>query len=280
MSFGDDHDYNGDPGQTRTRLPEGDGDGYGGARRPVRASRSLMTVVGVVVLLIAAIAFANRGGGSHDSASEGNKHGTGTGATADPTAPSGVKPVKGASGPGTGIPAGFADDQQGAASAAANYAVALGSDGMFHTDLRHAIIDTIYTPSAATRLTSSLDAAYSADFLGQLGLDAAGDAPQGSTFVSRTIPVGTQVESYSTGAAKISVWYTGLVGMAGTDSKNPVATTWKTATFDLRWVGNDWKAVAYAQKNGPAPVPGDDAASTADQITKAVQQFGGFTYAR
>ncbi|MEW2548979.1 hypothetical protein AB0910_24970 [Streptomyces sp. NPDC047002] len=280
MSYGDEHDYHGDPGQTRTRLPEGD-DGYGAPRRPVRASRSLITVVGVVVLLVAAIAFANRGGGSHDSASAGgDRPGAGGGAAADPTAPSGVTPVKGTANTATGIPSGFADDQQGAASAAANYAVALGSSGMFHADTRHAILDTLYTPSAAAKLTGSLDAAYSTDFLSQLGLDAHGDAPQGSTFVSRTIPVGTKVESYSTGAAKVSVWYTGLIGMAGTDSKNPVTTTWKTGTFDLRWTAGTWKATAYTQKNGPAPVPGDDAASTSDQISKAVEQFGGFTYAR
>ncbi|MYV57125.1 hypothetical protein GT042_32355, partial [Streptomyces sp. SID3212] len=76
MSFGDEHGY-GDParpartddgfggtGQTRTRLPDArGGDGYGGGRRPARGSRSLIMVVGVVVLLLAAIAFANRGGG-------------------------------------------------------------------------------------------------------------------------------------------------------------------------------------------------------------------------
>ena len=47
----------GGSGQTRTRLPDsGSGDAYGDGRRPPRASRSLVTVVGVVVLLIAAIA--------------------------------------------------------------------------------------------------------------------------------------------------------------------------------------------------------------------------------
>jgi hypothetical protein len=283
MSFGDEHGYGGDPGQTRTRLPDGGGragEGHGGGRRPMRTSRSLITVVGVVVLLIAAIAFANRGGGDRKPASAGSGGSAGAGAAVDPTAPTGVKPVQGKAGPNASIASGFADDQQGAASAAANYAVALGSDGMFHPDQRHAIVDTVYTPAASAKLQGELDAAYTAAFLQQLGLDANGDAPEGSTFVSRTIPVGTKVESFSSGAAKVSVWYTGLIGMAGTDSKNPVATTWKTSTFDLRRVGDDWKIAAYSQKNGPAPVPGDDAASTADQITKAVEQFGGFTYAR
>ncbi|NUK38726.1 hypothetical protein HRW12_34390, partial [Streptomyces lunaelactis] len=94
MSLGDEHGYGGEPGgrtdegfggsgQTRTRLPGGgDTDVYGGARRPVRNSRSLITVVGVVVLLIAAIAFANQGGGDDDAPS-----GTGAkGAAGAPTA--------------------------------------------------------------------------------------------------------------------------------------------------------------------------------------------------
>lgn len=285
MSFGDEHGYGGDSGrtdesfggtgQTRTRLPDGrSGDMYGGPRRPTRSSRSLITVVGVVVLLIAAIAFANRGGGGE--ASGGGKDAA-SAPGSDPTTATGVKPVTGKNGE---IPSGFARDEQGAASAAANYAVALGSDGMFKQDNRHSIVDTVYTPDAAGKLKGPQDAAYSPAFLQKLGLDAAGNPPRGSTFVTRTIPVGTKVESLSGDAAKVSVWYTGLIGMSGPDSTDPVSTTWKTWTFDLRWLGNDWKVAADSQKDGPAPVPGDVAASTADEISKAVEQFGGFTYAR
>lgn len=77
MSFGDEYEGGGGRGRggrggaerTRTRFPGNEpaddfGDDFGGpARRPPRSSRSLVTVVGVVVLLIAAIAFANRSGG-------------------------------------------------------------------------------------------------------------------------------------------------------------------------------------------------------------------------
>ncbi|MFD0069129.1 hypothetical protein ACFVJ9_50500, partial [Streptomyces sp. NPDC127574] len=52
-SRGEDGGYGGS-GQTRTRLPDRQGDVYGGARRGRgSSSRSLITVVGVVVLLIA-----------------------------------------------------------------------------------------------------------------------------------------------------------------------------------------------------------------------------------
>ncbi|MFJ5227632.1 hypothetical protein [Streptomyces sp. NPDC088400] len=288
MSFGDEHGYGNDSGrtdesfggsgQTRTRLPDGrGGDEYGtGVRRPARTSRSLVTVVGVVVLLIAAIAFANRGGGGEGGSSDSGKGST-AGPGSDPTAATGVEPVTGKNG---AIPSGFARDEQGAASAAANYAVALGSDGMFNQDDRHSIVDAVYTPEAANKLKGPQDAAYSTAFLKKLGLDANGNPPQGSTFVSRSIPVGTKVEEFSKDSAKVSVWYTGLIGMSGPGSTDPVSTTWRTGVFDLQWVGDDWKVSAQTQKSGPAPVPGDVAASTADEISKAVEQYGGFTYAR
>ncbi|MEN8654740.1 hypothetical protein ABCR94_30155 [Streptomyces sp. 21So2-11] len=282
MSLGDEHGYGSDTGrsdrvggsgQTRTRLPEGGGsDVYGGARRPVRTSRSLITVMGVVILLIAAIAFANRGGGEGSPDPEAKQ-----GGGADPTAATGIRPVEGKNG---AIATGFAQSEQGAQSAASNYAVALGSDGMFKKDSRHKIVDVIYTTESAAKLRGPQDQAYSAEFLKKLGLDANGAPPQGSIFVSRTVPVGTKVESYSEGSAKVSVWYTGLIGMSGQGSTDPVSTTWKTWTFTMKWADNDWKVVDDSQKDGPAPVPGDVAASSSDEISKAVEEYGGFTYAR
>ncbi|MFG3251522.1 hypothetical protein [Streptomyces sp. NPDC048187] len=266
MSLGDDHQSSGDyggTGGTRLRLPEGEG----GPRRGGRSSsRSLVTVVGVVVLLIAAIAFANRGGDDSASSQSGDEDKP----KASATAPSGTQPVR----------AGFAHDEQGAQSAAANYAVALGSDGMFKKDSRHSIVDATYTSAAAAELRGAMDSAYSAGFLSKLGLDANGNPPKGDTFVSRTIPVGTKVERYSDTGARVSVWYMGLIGMSGEASVDPVSTTWKTWTFDLEWVGNDWKVANDVQKDGPAPVPGDERAASSDAISKAVEEYGGFTYAR
>ncbi|WP_330331682.1 hypothetical protein OHS33_19470 [Streptomyces sp. NBC_00536] len=265
------HGEVGGTGQTRTRLPDSPSDLYPGPRRGPRPSRGLITVVGVVVLLIAAIAFANQ---NQDSP-------TTPGSTKSPTttstAATGTTPVDGKNGT---IPRGFAHDEQGAQSAAANFAVALGSDGMFKADSRHTIVDAIYTPDAAARLKGPQDAAYSAAFLAKLGLDVNGNPPQGSTFVTRAVPVGTRVDSFSPGGAKVSVWYTGLIGMSGDKSTNPVRTSWYTWAFDLAWSGGDWKVTADSQHEGPAPVPGDVAAAPSDDISKAIKEFGGFTYAR
>ncbi|MFI9777623.1 hypothetical protein ACIHCV_23415 [Streptomyces sp. NPDC051956] len=271
MSPGDGNDDDGlygGTGQTRTRLPEGGpGDGYGDGRRPARSSsRSLITVVGVVVLLIAAIAFANRGEGESSS---GGGDGKKPGASA--TAATGTKPVA----------SGFAHDEQGAQSAAANYAVALGSAEMFDKSRRHAIVDGVYAPDVAADRQASLDKVYAQEaFLSSIGLNADGSAPSGSTFVSRIIPVGTKTMKFGSDSATVDIWYSSLFGLAGTDTKNPVSESWFTNTYELQWTGGDWKVTDFQQKDGPVPVGRDQRASTADDMAKAVQQYGGFTYAR
>ncbi|MBA2947338.1 hypothetical protein [Streptomyces himalayensis] len=285
MSLGDEHHYDdfgrsgrtdddfGGSGQTRTRLPERRGDIYGGARRPGRSSsRSLVTVVGVVVLLIAAIAFANRGEDGGDSSA-----GSGERADAAPTAASGERPVSAKDG---GIPSGFGRDREGAQSAAANYAVALGSDGMFNKSKRDAILQTVITPSRVADFEETLDKAYSADFNKNVGLNADGSTPRGYTFVSRTSPIGTKVITSSTDKASVDVWCSGLLGLAGENSTNPVTNSWFTISMKLEWKDGDWKIVTHSQKDGPTPVPGDERASSADDMAKAVEEYGGFTYAR
>ncbi|ALO09900.1 putative integral membrane protein [Streptomyces venezuelae] len=277
MSLGDEHDGFGGvggSGQTRTRLPEGNsGDVYGGARRPVRTSRSLITVVSVVVLLIAAIAFANRGGGDPADAAPT----TGTPGAAAPTAATGVRPVNGKNGQ---IPAGYAHDEQGAQSAATNYAVVLGSAEMFQDGPRAEIVRAIHDPTVVEDLLKKLDASYSAGLMAGMGLDENGTAPSGLTFVSRTVPIGTKVRDYTENSATVEVWCTGLGGLAGAGSTKPVTSTWFTITQKLKWVGNDWRVESFSQSEGPTPVNGDSRASTADEIAEAVEGYGGFTYAR
>ncbi|GHE57337.1 hypothetical protein GCM10018785_28140 [Streptomyces longispororuber] len=277
----DDDDLFGGTGETRTRLPErGGADGYGPGRRPGRPggrtpSRSLVTVVGVVVLLIAAIAFANR----DESSSEGGRGGgaDGKGTEAAPTAPTGEKPVSGKNG---GIPSGFAKSEQGVQSAAANYAVALGSAEMFDKAKRDDILKAIMAPSSVAEFTAQLDKAYTADFFKNVGLKADGSAPSGYQFVSRTSPIGTKVTHFSGDKATVATWCGGLLGLAGERSTKPVTSSWFTITMELAWTDGDWKITTHTQKDGPAPVPGDDRASGSEEIADAVEGYGGFTYAR
>ncbi|MEV0529840.1 hypothetical protein AB0I66_41120 [Streptomyces sp. NPDC050439] len=266
----------GGSGETRTRLPEGEGGGqdvYGGGRRSGRSSsRSLVTVVGVVVLLIAAIAFANRGdSGSSSGEGDGKK------TAADPTAASGEKPVDGKT---SGIPSGFAKSEQGVQSAASNYAVALVSADILKPARRAQIVRQIFVPDRVDALERDFAKTYSKEFLDKVGLDANGNPARGETYVSRTVPVGTKTTAYAASSATVQVWCTGAFGTAGQKTTNPVSNDWFTMTFKLRWTGGDWKVERYSSKDGPAPVNGDNKVSTADEIAKAVQEYGGFTYAR
>jgi hypothetical protein len=274
MSHGDDHEPSGGyagTGQTRTRLPES-GDAFGDPRRR-SSSRSLVTVVGVVVLLIAAIAFANRGGGDAESSSSGSDK-----AESSATAPTGERPVKSKTGD---IATGYAHTEQGAQSAATNYGVALGSADMYNLDKRHAIVNTVYAPDVAAAQLPAFDQVYSQEsFLEKIGLTKDGAAPSGQTFVSRVVPVGTKVTSYNNSTASVALWYTSLFGLSGEGSKNPVTESWYTTTYQLKWVDGDWKVTDFTQKDGPVPVGRDQRASTAEDMSKAVEGYGGFTYAR
>lgn len=272
MSLDDDHGRQDDggyggSGHTRTRLPEGDGGVYGTPRRPgSRSPRSLVTVVAVVVLLIAAIAFANRGGGdgTSDSAADDVRP------DAAPTAPSGRKPVS----------SGFGKDREGVQSAAANYAVALASADILKPTLRPGILKQVFVADKVPDLAAKFDKAYSKDFLAKVGLDEHGNAADGLTYVSRTAPIGTKAVKYAGDTATVEVWCTGVFGTAGPESKTPVANDWFTMTLSMRWTGDDWRVESFSQKPGPAPVNSDNRVSGADEIAKAVEEFGGFTYAR
>ncbi|MEU0030414.1 hypothetical protein [Streptomyces sp. NPDC006335] len=276
MSLGDDQEGSsgyGGTGQTRTHLPGGP-DVYGGARRSGRSSsRSLVTVVAVVVLLIAAIAFANRGEDDPSTSAQG----AGGRPKTAPTSATGQTPVPANAG---SVPTGFAHDEQGAQSAAANYAVALGSTGMFTKTTRDALLQSIITPARLPGLEAALDKAYTPEFNETLGLSREGTAPAGYTFVSRTTPIGTKVTETSAAATTVDVWCGGLLGLAGENSTNPVTSSWFTITMKLEWTSDTWKIVTHSQKDGPSPVPGDDKASSADEMAKAVEEYGGFTYAR
>jgi hypothetical protein len=255
---------------TRTRLP----DGEGGGRPPARPGRNLITVVGVVVLLIAAIAFANRSGGGTD---DGSGPGGGEARDPKPTAPTGQKPVKGKEG---GIASGFPQSEQGAESAAANYAVALVSSEIIKPAERDGIVERVFVPEKTNEMKSKMDKAYSPDFLKKLGLDEQGNPTEDMTYISRTTPVGTKVINFDDDTAQLNVWCTGLYGLAGEGSKNPVTSDWFTMRLELSWVDGDWKVRSFKQKDGPAPVEGDNRASGAEEIADAVGQYGGFTYGR
>ena len=229
----------------------------------------------MVAVLVLAVAVLNRTSGT-TSATTHTSSGTAKAATSGDgaTAPTGTQPVTTTQ---NGIATGFPHTSEGAQSAAVNYAVALGSADMYSSAKRHAIVSTVADPSAVTKLNARFDPSYTS-FGSKLGLND-GQAQNGLTFVSRTVPVGTKTDSYSSDSATVEVWTTGLIGLAGTGSTSPVTEYWQTSTVQLHWTG-DWKVADVSTKDGPTPVSGSQAASSAQDIAGAVTQFGGFRYAR
>ncbi|MFI5531354.1 hypothetical protein ACIA8O_22765 [Kitasatospora sp. NPDC051853] len=269
-----------DQPHTRTRLPVGEQSVYqqqtGRQARPVR---TLLTVLLVVVLLVVAISIANRDKPDPGSTAPAGSSDRAASASPRPatTAPTGQLPVATAS---NGIGVGHPHTSQGAQSAAANYAVAMGSEEMFRPDTRGALLGTLADPTALPALKARLDAAFGPEQLAGFGLDDKGKPAKGLTFVSRTVPVGTKLTNQADTATVVEVWCTGLLGLAGQGSTQPVSENWFTLTLTMRWTGSDWKLTDFARRSGPAPLPGDQQAATADEITGAVQDFGGFRYAR
>lgn len=145
---------------------------------------------------------------------------------------------------------------------------------------RAAIVRQVFVASRVDELEAKFNEAYNKNFLDKVGLDEDGNAAAGMTYVSRTAPVGTKVTQSSANSTTVEVWCTGVFGTAGVSSKNPVSNDWFTMTLKLQWEANDWKVDSFSQKEGPAPVNTDRTASNADEIAKAVEEYGGFTYAR
>lgn len=267
----------GDP-HTRTKLPADESSG-GEPRRP-RPLRSLCTVLGVLALLLGAIMIANRG---TPDPKDGKDHADSTDATkpsTDPTRPTGSKPVDGTD-PDTGLATGYPHTKDGAQSAATNYSVALGSSDMFVDDRRKALLHTLSAPSAQDSLLARTDRSFPR-VRKNLELSKDGKAKDDQTFVCRSVPIGTKLTSYSQddGTATVSVWNSTLFGLAGKGSTTPVTGSWNTTVLHLAWTHDDWKVTDFEQKDGPAPVRGDDKAAGADDIAKAVREYGGYRYAR
>ena len=265
-----------DQPHTRTRYPAGapsPGAPEAGGRRSLR---TLVAVLATVAVLVLAVAVLNRTNGTTTTATTKTSTGTSKAATSgdQATAPTGTQPVTTTQ---DGIATGFPHTGEGAQSAAVNYAVALGSADMYSTAERHAIVSAVADPSAVNKLNTRFDPSY-ATLDSKFGLKD-GQAQSGLTFVSRTVPVGTKTDSYSSGDAVVEVWTTGLIGLAGSGSTSPVTEFWQTSTVHLHWSG-DWKVTDVSAKDGPTPISGSQTASSAQDIVGAVTQFGGFRYAR
>ncbi len=203
--------------------------------------------------------------------------------------PAGVVPGgPGATRPGglqlvAGVPVGYAHTDAGAVSAATNYAIAYGGPAMFVPAQRRIIVDATTDPAtrAAQQVQQDQQTALYSATADKFGLDQQGrpTAP-GVEFVARELPVGARLVAYTPDTAVVAVWEDGLVGLAGTGTTRPVQEGWGTTTVTLRWAAGDWKWTAGSFTPGPTPITGVQTPSDPQAIADAVDEFGGFSYAR
>lgn len=173
---------------------------------------------------------------------------------------------------------GYPDTRSGAEAAAANFVAAYGSEEMMTTTSRHKLVREIADPAIEPTLQHQLDQAFTLAAQG-FGLDKNGKAPTGQTFVSRAVPFGTTVSTYTAAKATVAVWINMIAGTAGQGSTHPVSETWSTVTLNLTWVNGDWKWSSFTQADGPTPVPAGQQVSSSSDLQKAVQQFARLRYA-
>jgi hypothetical protein len=156
---------------------------------------------------------------------------------------------------------------EGAQSAAAKVASALGSEKMFSEQDRHNLVQLIAEPDQRSKMITDTDADYG-PLARRIGLDTDGQPPAGAEFVSRTMPAGTTVRSYTRDTAAVSVWCATLFGLTGETAAEeiPLDTGWATMTLTLHWTDDGWKLISFDQTDGPKPGAADGKFGEAPQL--------------
>ena len=161
--------------------------------------------------------------------------------------------------------------EQGAVDAALGILALYGSTAMYDASGRRDLVGRTAAAEVEDALQAQLDVAFALTARG-LGIDARGRSADG-TLVARMIPAGYRVVSWSLDRAVVAVWTTGLLGVAGARSRNPVQEHWSTETVTLVWEASEWRWVGLDHQDGPAPVGSPQVPAPADQIALAQRDF-------
>lgn len=160
-----------------------------------------------------------------------------------------------------------ARDERGAVAAAMEHLRLLGSEEMYDASARQRLLRARVEPAEF----EELDHAYA--LAGEnLGVAADGSAPEG-VVVSRLVPVGHRVESFSPERAVVAVWAVGLLGVAGPTSRMPVQASWSTETVTMEWRDDGWRWIGVERREGPAPVGSAQIPAPADVMAAAAVAF-------
>ncbi|MQY28911.1 hypothetical protein [Nocardia aurantia] len=147
-----------------------------------------------------------------------------------------------------GVPIGYSQDQQGAATAAVNVLQALTQAGQGRLPIESVTTALVARdPGPDLRTTLRVGANRPAEHIGVVNL----------------IPAAVTVTGFSALSARVSVWML-AISRAGITDRDPVSvlTAWSTHFVDLTWENGDWKVKNTTSTVGPLPekvtAPGAD----------------------
>jgi hypothetical protein len=210
-----------------------------GTERGTRKRLAIITAVVVTMLTAGGLLTAV---GRPDSASQATTPNTDR--SARPAVPPGsAGPIAEVS----GVPVGFARDEDGAVAAAIAYATA-PQRWLYFTDEEITVaIQEIATPVAAPRLAEEVVADVG------MARERLGASPGRVWWFVR--PLAWQVESFTQDEARVAVW---TVTVLSAEEVAAPQSEWITVTVDIAWVDGDWRIDSVRDTPGPTPVNGQN----------------------
>jgi hypothetical protein len=170
-----------------------------------------------------------------------------------------------------GVPLGFARSREGAVAAAVNFAGVLTSQRLLD---RTTYADAVRAMTAPESLEAQLKKAT--DYLDSLesSRKLIAKAQLGFSVAIRYSPFGYQVVSFDRDKATVKVWGSTVIGL---EQEALPVEAWGTTTFDLRWVGGDWRIVD--QKPETATTVPQSVQRPTPTIKGLTPELGGFQQA-
>ena len=92
--------------------------------------------------------------------------------------------------------------------------------------------------------------------------------PAGS-MTYRVVPLAARVKQSGPDAARVDVWYVGVVSGRGLQTYEE----WTTDTYHLVWERGDWRVAALSDASGPRPAPGGQPTSSSAEIEARLAGF-------
>jgi phosphoribosylcarboxyaminoimidazole (NCAIR) mutase len=179
--------------------------------------------------------------------------------------------VRGPTDIGRGVPLGYTRSKEGAVAAAVNFASLLNSQRLVDRDTYLKAVRAITAPESVDAQVKK-----AGDYLD--GLESSrhllAKAQLGFSVAIRYLPAGYQLVSFDDDKATVKVWGSTVLGL----EQEPLPVeAWGTTTFQLRWVGDDWRMVDQkAEATTTVPKTVQAATPTTSGLTP---ELGGFEQA-